>query len=216
MEENKALKTEQKESTLVAMAKSEAYNEGVSQKSEDPHSVFLKTLIVKREEVEKALKCLMDAQKEYENRHFFDDFIEDKRRISWFGGPAFEVTSQENHKINVLAFYPEEDISDNISTQIHAWKYKGGIRGFICAFSKLIKYGFKFREALEYTKYLASDWDMTDKIIQTNYSNKPFMTIEEYPNENQARIVLCGGHPEYYIWWGGYIEDFQILMKITL
>ena len=77
MEENKALKTEQKESTLVAMAKSEAYNEGVSQKSEDPHSVFLKTLIVKREEVEKALKCLMDAQKEYENRHFFDDFIEE-------------------------------------------------------------------------------------------------------------------------------------------
>jgi len=141
------------------------------------------------------------------NNPIFDDFIGDKRRIHWLGGPAYEVNNQENDKIDVLAYYPKEDISDNVSTQIHYWEYDGDIRDFFISFLKLVDYGFKLREALEYTRYLASDWDMTDRIIETNYSNKPFMTMEEYPNENQARIILCGGHPEYYIWWGGYVED---------
>jgi hypothetical protein len=33
------------------------------------------------------------------------------------------------------------------------------------------------------------------------------MTAEEYPNENKARLVLCAGHPEMNVWWGGHIEE---------
>lgn len=137
----------------------------------------------------------------------FDDCIEDSRRICWCGGPAFEVTDQNNHNIGVIASYPAEEISSNESTQIHAWIYTGGIQDFIYAFFKLINNNFTFRESLEYSIFLASDWEMTDEVIQTTYANKPFMTIEQYPNDHQARIILCGGHPEYRVWWGGYIED---------
>jgi len=35
------------------------------------------------------------------------------------------------------------------------------------------------------------------------------MTAEIYPNSNQARIILCSGHPEFKVRWGGHIEDVE-------
>ena len=55
----------------------------------------------------------------------------------------------------------------------------------------------------------AEDWEMTDNIVQVNYSNMPFMITENYPNDNNARIVRCTGHPEDNVWWGGHIEELE-------
>lgn len=33
------------------------------------------------------------------------------------------------------------------------------------------------------------------------------MTAEVYPNDYQARIVRCSGHPELAVRWGGHIEE---------
>ena len=59
------------------------------------------------------------------------------------------------------------------------------------------------------TLYLTADWERTDKVVETHMTNKPIMTAEIYPNENQARIVLNTGHPEYKVWWGGHLEEVE-------
>ncbi len=38
-------------------------------------------------------------------------------------------------------------------------------------------------------------------------SNKASITSEIYPNKNKGRILLCTSHPEYMIWWDGYIQE---------
>jgi hypothetical protein len=141
----------------------------------------------------------------------FDDFLEDKRRIYWCAGPALAIPEETDHNITALAYYPELEISDNVSTQLHAWRYTGGILGIIKGFLKTILYGRSRSKRLIVPPALclATDWKKTDKIIQTHLANKPFMTMETYPNENEARVILCGGHPESYVWWGGYIKDME-------
>ena len=135
----------------------------------------------------------------------FNDFLEDKRRISWCSGPAFELPEFDEN-ISALAYYPSEEISDNKSTQIHAWRYTGGIRGLIKGFFRSRGVGNLIVPKLF---YFAGDWEPTDKIIQTNYSNKPFMIMETYPNENQGRIILSGGHPESQVCWGGEFKEME-------
>jgi len=141
------------------------------------------------------------------NNPIFDDFLEEKRRISWCAGPAFELPDEPDHNITVLAYYPKEEISDNKSTQIHAWKYIGGIRSFLKGLLKSFGRNRNTFGFLPSTLLYVRDWERTDKIIQTHFANKAFMTIETYPNKNQARIVLCGGHPEMGVFWGGHIEE---------
>ncbi len=140
----------------------------------------------------------------------FDDFIGDTRKIRWIGFPALEVPEQPDREITVLARFPEEEISDNKSAQIHYWTYAGGISG-------LIK-GLFCDGEFEWCKNLgplmnsfvfSSDWKKTDKIVETYVANKPFMTAEIYPNENKARIVRCPGHPELLTWWGGHMEEVE-------
>jgi len=143
------------------------------------------------------------------NNPIFDDLLEDKRRIYWCAGPAFEIPEEASDHITAIAYYPEEEISDNLSTQIHAWKYKGGLRGFIKGFIKSKQFGGLNFGILPGFATAASDWDRTDKIIETNFANKAFMTMETYPNENKGRIILCGGHPEITVWWGGYIQEAE-------
>jgi len=142
------------------------------------------------------------------NTPIFDDLIEDTRIISWCAGPALIPPENSGEDITVLAYYPEEEISDNVSTQIHAWKYTGGIRGLIKGFIKarIIRYP---PVVLPAACYLAKDWELTDKIIQTNHSSKPFMTMETYPNENQGRIIISGGHPESVVFFGGHTEECE-------
>jgi len=139
----------------------------------------------------------------------FDDLIEEKRRIYWASGGTYVVPNNAESNVTVLAYYPSGEISENESTQIHAWKYTGRIRGFFKGFLKSIKERRNIMEALSFTSVKAYDWEPTDTIIQTNHSSKPFMTMETYPNDNQARIILCAGHPEMFVWWGGHIKKVE-------
>jgi len=147
------------------------------------------------------------------NNGIFDDFADDTRRIRWVGGPPF-ILPESSDNIDVIASFPEEDISDNESTDIHYWKYTGGLIGMIKGLfsDEEILWGASGASllgSLMKAVILAEDWEMTDEIVQVNYSNMPFMITENYPNENKARIVRCTGHPEDNVWWGGHIEELE-------
>jgi len=145
------------------------------------------------------------------NNPIFDDFIEDIQRIPWVGGPALVLSENTDRETSILAKYPIEEMSKNDSSKIHVWKYVGGIRGLFSGFLKGVKMCKEFNEpliyAITYANFLASDWKKTSKIVETNFSNKPCMTTEIYPNENKGRISLCALHPEYALWWGGHVEE---------
>lgn len=144
------------------------------------------------------------------NHPFFDDFLEDTARIRWVGGPAYSISDNPNRQFDVLARFPEEEISDNETMKIHVWNYKGGIRGLIKGAIRHIKEDKSlFKNSFANCLFMASDWEKTDKIMETNFSNKPYMTAEVYPNENKARIYLCSGHPEMRVWWGGNIMEVE-------
>jgi len=149
--------------------------------------------------------CCLDVVVD-KNNPIFNELHEDTQRIIWCGGPAYVVPEQSNN-VKVIACYPSEEISDNKSTQIHAWKYTGRLIGFLKGFIESNKMGGTIYNKLYFTPFKATDWEMTDKIIQIDRANKPFMTMEIYPNENLGRIILCAGHPEGRVWWGGHIEE---------
>jgi len=140
----------------------------------------------------------------------FDDNVKDTRRIRWIAGGPLVLPENPDREISVIASFPSEEISDNESTQIHYWKYTGGVLG-------LIKGILNRKENYFYTDFgpllnmycFAEDWQKLDKIVETNYADKPFFTTEIYPNENKARIARCTGHVEHNVWWGGYIEDVE-------
>lgn len=144
------------------------------------------------------------------NHPIFDDHIENTRRIRWVGGGPLVIPENPDREIQVIATFPEEEMSENESTQIHYWTYTGGMAG-------IIKGLLNKKEHYYYTKFspllsmycFAGDWDKLDKVVETNFANKPFFTTEIYPNENKARIARCNGHPEDNVWWGGYIEDVE-------
>ena len=143
------------------------------------------------------------------NNPIFDDLHEDTRLVRWISGPSLDFPADPDREIKVLASYPDEEISDNESVQIHHWKYTGGLAG-------LIKAAFKGDGEIQYWErygifmrafVFAKDWEMTDKMVTTNLSGKNMMTYEIYPNDNKARIILNGGHPEMNVWWGGEIQE---------
>jgi hypothetical protein len=143
----------------------------------------------------------------------FSDFSDPQVRIRWWGGPALVTPKKPNRKLSVIARYPINEISNNPDTQVHAWSYTGNIIGLIKAFfraSFLIK---KTSDVLSnlflFTYYLAGPWKRSSKIIDLDFSNKPSITAEEYPNEKKGRILLCTSHPEYMVWWGGNIAEMS-------
>ncbi len=148
------------------------------------------------------------------NHPIFSDVKQDTERIRWWGGPALIVPETPTEKVHILAQYPSQDVSDNTNLRIHAWRYTGGIRGIFSAFFKAARYLKKQNNSLKnlflYTYYLAGDWELTDKIIDLDYSNKASITAEIYPNENKGRILLCAAHPEYMVWWNGHITEKKI------
>jgi putative intracellular protease/amidase len=143
----------------------------------------------------------------------FSDFAGDTQRIRWWGGPGLIVPKNPERKVKILARYPAKELSEDQSTKIHAWRYAGGISGLILAFFKALKFIKKEKDSLKnvflYTYYMAGNWQLTDKIIQLDYSNKPSITAEIYPNENEGRILLCTSHPEYMIWTDGFIVEME-------
>jgi len=141
---------------------------------------------------------------------FFDDYLEDTARIRWVGGPGYSISDNPGREVSVLARFPEEEISDNETMKIHVWDYTGGILGIIKGiFNHIREDGSIFGGSFANCLFMATDWEMTDQIMQTNFSNKPYMTAEVYPNENKARIYLCSGHPEMGVWWGGNIMEVE-------
>jgi len=143
----------------------------------------------------------------------FSDFKHDTERIRWWGGPALIVPENPDREVQILAKYPAQDLSDNTDIRIHAWKYVGGIRGLFFAFLKALQYIKKENDSLKnvflYTYYMAGDWKLTDRIIKLDYSNKPCITTEIYPNDHKGRILLCSAHPEYMVWWNGHITEMK-------
>jgi hypothetical protein len=143
------------------------------------------------------------------NNPIFDDLLENTRRIRWVGGPSLIIPDNPDREVSVLAYYPALEMSDNVSTQIHAWRYVGGFNGVRNAYRETKKNNpaSRFLDILPTAYFNLTDWEMTDTIIKTDFSNQPAMTTEIYPNEHQARILLTGLHPEYRTWWGGSIQE---------
>ena len=145
------------------------------------------------------------------NHAIFSDVTKDTERIRWWGGPALIVPKNPDREVHVLAKYPKTDLSDTPNLRIHAWRYIGGIHGLLFALFKAARYIKKEHDSLKnlflYTYYFAETWQITDKIIKLDYSDKPCITAEIYPNKNQGRILLCAAHPEYMIWWNGQIVE---------
>jgi len=140
----------------------------------------------------------------------FDDFIGDTRRIRWIGGLNLIVPEDEpDNNITVIGYFPDLNISKNSSTDIYEWEYKGGLLGFLKGFKEARKHGFSIFDSLSWIHYMATDWECSGNIIETHHAGKPFMTMETYPNENKARIILSSGHPEYKVWWGGEIINAE-------
>jgi hypothetical protein len=144
----------------------------------------------------------------------FDGYVEETRRVRWIGAPNYVIPENPDRTIYVLATFPAEDMSENVSTQNHFWRYTGGVRGLIKGALKGIlgqgEVHYWDNLGLSMSMYcLASDWEMQDTLLTTNFSNQPFWVAEIYPNENGARIIRCTGHPEHNVWWGGYIEEAE-------
>jgi hypothetical protein len=143
----------------------------------------------------------------------FSDFSKDSERIRWWGGPALVVPEKPDRDVKILAKYLASEQTDGKDVKIHAWQYTGGIGGLFVAFLKALKYIKKENGTLKnvflYTFYMAGDWKLTDRVIELDYSNKPSITAEVYPNDNKGRILLCTSHPEYMVWWNGHITEMN-------
>ncbi|KYK19928.1 hypothetical protein AYK24_04795 [Thermoplasmatales archaeon SG8-52-4] len=141
----------------------------------------------------------------------FSDFPNETERIRWWGGPALIIPDKPDREVKILARYPKIELSENEKTRIYAWKYIGGPIGLIKAFFKSLNMAKKEKSGLKKiipnAYFLAGNWMRTEKVIELNFSNKPSMTTEIYPNENHGRIILTTAHPEYMIWHGGHIEE---------
>jgi hypothetical protein len=151
----------------------------------------------------------LDFQIEKDNP-IFSDISKDSIRMRWWGGPALVVPKNPDREVKILARFPKKELSDNNKTRIFAWKYTGSflglIKGLFRAAKVIKKEHGSYNKLLVYAFFLSGNWKKTNKIIELEFSNKPCITTEIYPNENQGRIVLCTTHPEYMVWWDGEIK----------
>lgn len=132
-------------------------------------------------------------------------------RIRWWGGPGLVVPDHPDREVQVLAWYPELELSANPATRIYAWRYVGGVRGLVKAvfnaFRLVRQEHAPLMKTLLYSFYLAGGWEKTDRVIDIDQANRPAITVEVYPNANKARILLCTAHPEYMKWDHGHIQE---------
>jgi len=146
------------------------------------------------------------------NHPITDDFLDDTCRIRWIGGPSCIIPENPSSNITVLGQYPKEEISENESTRIQIWKYTGGvlglIKGYFIGLKWLKAHNMPLSKGIVASIDFRYDWELTDEYVKLNYSNKPCMVAEVYPNENKGRLVLDTFHPEANVWWGGHFEVF--------
>ncbi len=147
------------------------------------------------------------------NNPIFLDYEKDTLRIRWWGGPALKIPKNNNREIKILARYPKNDFSTDSKTSIFAWRYEGGFYGLIRSLFKSLKFIKKNDESLKnllmYIYYFATPWKKTDKKIDLDFSDRPSIVTEIYPNNKRGRIVLCTSHPEYMVWWEGFIDEVE-------
>ena len=143
----------------------------------------------------------------------FSDYPNETLRVRWWGGPALTIPNKTNRFLKVCAKYPKDDFSTHDKTRIFAWSYKGGLHGLVRSlFESLFlikKEKLSLKDILIYTYYLAKPWKKSNNILDLDFSEKPSITIEEFPNNNKSRIILCTSHPEYMIWWEGKIVEAE-------
>jgi len=143
----------------------------------------------------------------------FSEYKKDTVRIRWWGGPALVIPETPNREVKIIAKYPKREFSLDSSNRVYAWKYTGGFLGLIRAFFKSLRFIKKNSESLKkiimYTYYFAKPWKRSNNIIDLDFSDKPSIVSEIYPNKNNGRIILCTSHPEYMIWWDGHIEEIK-------
>ncbi|MFO8077390.1 MAG: hypothetical protein R6U21_01925 [Thermoplasmatota archaeon] len=147
-----------------------------------------------------------------DNSHpIFSDIGEKLVRMRWWGGPALDILSSDQHAATPIAWYPTDDFSTQNKTGIKAWRYTGGATGLIKALFQaaffIKKQEKSLKDLLMYTYFFAGDWEKTNHFLDLQFNGKPAIAVETYPNEKQAQIVLCTAHPEYMIWWDGHIEE---------
>lgn len=145
------------------------------------------------------------------NNPLFKDYPEDTVRIRWWGGPALTIPDNCKNNVDVAAYFPKKDFSEQKDTKIYSWSYTGGVFGLVKAFFESL--GFikeektSFKDLFMLTYFFARPWKKTKKNVKLFYSDKPSITTEEISNENKGRIVLCTSHPEYMIWHDGFIHE---------
>jgi hypothetical protein len=141
-------------------------------------------------------------------------------RVRWWGGPGLIVPPQPDREVQVLAWYPEVDLSENPSARIFAWRYIGGLWGL----KKAVMDAFRLVKAQQaplhkvflYTYYFAGGWQRTDRPIILDQAQRPAVTVEVYPNERKGRILLCTAHPEYMTWKDGRIVEDSKQEGVTI
>ena len=145
------------------------------------------------------------------NHPITDDFIGETCRVRWIGGPGLIPPEDPSNNIAILGRYPDEKVCENESMKIHYWKYTGGMLGLVKGLFKAVKWcktnNCSISNALLSILEFSYDWNPTDEYVDLNQSDKPCMTVEEYPNKNKGRIVLNAFHPERNVWWGGFHQE---------
>lgn len=145
------------------------------------------------------------------NHPIFSDVSDSSIRIRWWGGPGLILPKTSDRTIDVLASFPEVDLSENPNTAIYAWRYTGGfiglIKSLLHSFQLIKKEKDSLKNLFMYAYFLAGKWEKSQQKIIMDLQKKPSITTEIFPNENNARIVLCTSHPEYMIWWDGNIKE---------
>ena len=150
----------------------------------------------------------------------FSDLNSDTLCMRWWGGPGIVIPEKTDRFLKICANYPINDFSTDKKTRIFAWSYRGGfhglIRSFFVSLSFIKKEKLKLKDIFMYIYYLARPWKKSNKIIDLDLSGKPSITIEEYPNKNKGRILLCTSHPEFMVWCDGNINEIEENKQICL
>jgi hypothetical protein len=141
----------------------------------------------------------------------FEGVGKQTERVRWWGGPALVVPPAPDRTVHVLARYPLLSPSDDPATQIMPWTYRGGVSGVVRGLGRAARLARQHRQSLRmlplHTFFLADGWRPSEGRVELDYSGRPAMTAEVYPNERQGRILLSAAHPQYPVWWGGRIRE---------
>jgi hypothetical protein len=162
-----------------------------------------------------------DIEEENKDHPIFKDYHDDSIYGPWIGGSAFKISRDyDGSQIQGLAkFRDEEDLSENTQTGMKAWGWRPGL-WFI---ERLITLSLlrDISNWEDFTEYLVAlnttekgmrtwtGWKHVNMPIFGNVENRheldgksenALITINNFNNEpGTGRLVLCGGHPIYYV-----------------